>query len=144
MCACACVSCSRCWGACVSCCRCWVWCWCWCWCWGGPSPLITVHPPTKLYFRQSPEPQINIYIKRYRNHPRGQKTLFTRDDIGKVQYTHTHPLSLSLTHTHTHTTHTHTHKYIHTQIDPHQITHTYTSVVESFQAQGRKAVGSRC
>ena len=22
---------------------------------GGPSPLITVHPPTKLYFRQSPE-----------------------------------------------------------------------------------------
>jgi len=63
------------WGACVSCCRCWCCCRCWgrCWgwccrCWGGagagPSPLITVHPPTKLYFRQSratPEPE-NKYI----------------------------------------------------------------------------------
>ena len=43
----------------------------------GPSPLITVHPPTKLYFRQSratPEPQkLKKYIKRYRNHPGGQK-----------------------------------------------------------------------
>ena len=31
----------------------------------GPSPLITVHPPTKLHFRQSwatPEPQNNIYL----------------------------------------------------------------------------------
>jgi hypothetical protein len=26
-----------------------------------------------------------IYICRYRNHPGGQETLFTRDDIGKVQ-----------------------------------------------------------
>ena len=45
-------------GACVSCCRCWGW------GGGGPSPLITVYPPTKLYFRQSratPEPQ-NKYI----------------------------------------------------------------------------------
>jgi len=51
--------------------------------------------PTQLYFRQSratPEPQNKYtYIKRYRNHPGGQNTLFTQDDIGKVRYVnHSH------------------------------------------------------
>jgi len=56
----------------------------------GPSPLITVHPPTKLNFASPGKPgasqYIYIYIKGYRTHPGGQKMLFTQDGIGKVRY----------------------------------------------------------
>jgi len=50
----------------------------------GPSPLITVHPPTKLYFRQSqatPEPQ-NKYTLNDTGTTRRAKNVITRDDIG--------------------------------------------------------------
>jgi hypothetical protein len=125
LCACACVSCCRCWGRCsmvlwrmcvvlqvlsrsvvhqvlfrsvvlqvlkriVSCCRCWGWCRKgWGWGWAGGRAFSAHHcSPTKLYFANPGQPRslkISIYIKRYQNHPGGQKTLFTRDDIGKVQ-----------------------------------------------------------
>ena len=62
---------------------------------GGPSPLIAVQPPTKLYFRQTPEtPEplnkyiyIYIYILRCQYHVGGQKTLFTWGELRKVRYT---------------------------------------------------------
>ena len=54
----------------------------------GPSPLITVHPPTKLYFcqsRASPEPQNKYILNDTGTIPEGKK-VSTRDDIGKVRY----------------------------------------------------------
>jgi len=84
------VPCSRCWGACVSCCRCWGCCrrWGWGWGWGGAFSLLFTHPQN-FNFANPGQPLsliININIKRYQNHPGGQKILITWDDIGKVRY----------------------------------------------------------
>ena len=79
-----------CWGACVSCCRCWGCCrrWGWGWGWGGAFSLLFTHPQN-FNFANPGQPLsliININIKRYQNHPGGQKILITWDDIGKVRY----------------------------------------------------------
>jgi len=45
----------------------------------GPSPLITVHPPTKLYFRQSratPEPQNKYILNDTGTTPEGKKRYY--------------------------------------------------------------------
>ena len=53
---------------------------------GGAISSLFGHP-LRFIFVNPKHPQ-NLKIKKfeqYRNHPRGQKTLFTRDDIRKVQ-----------------------------------------------------------
>ena len=51
-------------------------------------PSLFTHPQNFIFANpgQPRSLKINIYYLRYRNHPGGQKTLYTRDDIGKVRY----------------------------------------------------------